>query len=71
VKPHTEETKKTSKEAMDRWIKAGFREIRDMKLGRKSTKSGRVEGGQWRKKLWSCDASDRDVMFNLRNSAVL
>jgi hypothetical protein len=29
---------------MDRWYKAGFREIRNIKLGRKGTKSGRVEG---------------------------
>jgi hypothetical protein len=44
METHGEETKRTSKEAMDRWYKAGFREIRDIKLGRKGTKSGRVEG---------------------------
>jgi len=40
-----EETKRTSKEVMDRWNKTGLRETRDTKLGRKSTKSKRVEGG--------------------------
>jgi hypothetical protein len=40
---HGEETKRTAKEAMDRWYKAGFRETRDIKLGRKGTKSVRVE----------------------------
>jgi hypothetical protein len=44
VKPHREETKKTSKETIDRWNKAGLRETRDIKLGRKSTKSGRERG---------------------------
>jgi ribosomal protein L34 len=29
---------------MDRWNKAGFRETRDSKSGRKSTKSRRVKG---------------------------
>jgi len=38
-----EETKRTSKEVMDRWNKTGLRETRDTKLGRKSTKSRRVE----------------------------
>jgi len=44
METHGEETKRTSKEAMDRWYKAGFREIRDIKLERKGTQSGRVEG---------------------------
>ena len=44
METHGEETKRTSKEAIDRWYKAGFREIRDIKSGRKGTKSGRVEG---------------------------
>jgi len=30
---------------MDRWIKAGFREIRNTKLRRKNIKSRRVENG--------------------------
>jgi len=29
---------------MDRWYKTGYREARDIKLGRKGAKSGRVEG---------------------------
>jgi hypothetical protein len=44
MKTHGEETKRTAKEAMNRWHKVGFRETRDIKLGRKGTKSGRVEG---------------------------
>jgi len=43
VKTNREETKRTSKEATDRWNKAGLGEIRDTKLGRKSTQSRRVE----------------------------
>jgi len=43
VETHREETKRTSKEAMDIWDKEGLRETRDTKLRRKSTKSRRVE----------------------------
>jgi len=45
VETHREETKRTSKEAMDRWNKAGLRETKDTILRRKSTISRRVEGG--------------------------
>jgi hypothetical protein len=43
VEPHREETNRTSKEAISRWNKAGLRETRDIKLGRKSAKSGIVK----------------------------
>jgi len=43
VETRRKETKRMSKEAMDRWNKAGPRETRDIKLRRKSTKSRRVE----------------------------
>lgn len=43
METHGEDTKKTSKKAMDRWNKAGLTEIRYTQLGRESIKSRRVE----------------------------
>jgi hypothetical protein len=44
METHRKKTKRTSKEAMERWSKAGFRETRDTKLRRKNTKSRGLEG---------------------------
>jgi len=64
VETHREKTKRTSKEALDIWNKAGLRETRDTGLGRKSTKSRRVEEGigrrRWQKLLKSCDANEEE-----------
>jgi len=45
METHRKKAKRISKEDMDRWSKAGFRETRDIKLGIKNTKSREVEGG--------------------------
>jgi len=45
METNREETKRTSKEVMDRWNKAELGEIRDTKSGRKITQSRRVEEG--------------------------
>lgn len=45
VETYRREIERTSKETMGRWNKAGFREIRDTKLGRKNTEWRKVEGG--------------------------
>lgn len=59
---HRKETKRMSKEAMNRWNKARLWETKNTGLERKSTKSRRVEGGVggWQKCLKSCDADDDD-----------
>lgn len=45
MKAYMEETNRMSNEEINRWNKAGLREIRDTKLEEESTKLRRVEGG--------------------------